>query len=390
MSGRGKLSFLARKKKDRSSSPEAGAAPRGQPKSPGEKSPSKKRAKILDFFKKTDKTPSPPLSRPPSRPPSSRPRTPANPVAARYIDSIISEVESLPDRKLTELNDFQEGLVNRLRVLQSSLRSGDIDAISENEAMAPPLPASLQAPSARLVHSSLPSVGTESYVLAEIMGAFRRLAKQQPSHVIFGPPGSAGSGLIRAPLHSSHQLGDISWERLATAVAKRVTKTMGDRIPKGSCWMVKDDTAGFQRKNDTGKIVTFKIVRLLGFLREPTDRNWHALQDEKLKDSAAKSANTPFCHNCHNGLGSKKRNSLDASCVNGLEHGILGTISMNQEQAACNRGERTRKECLGHTFYGRDEKEFCFFVHPSGVPKPCRNAAVAGPPEGCSCDPPCF
>ena len=377
-----------------------------RPVSRGEKSPAKKKtklSKLASFLKSPTKLKS--VAEKSDSAEETRPQT-ANSVAASYIDEIIRDVRSLPEQRVQDFDAYQQTIVAKLSRLQNSLVSGDPDQLSIAPEMPPKKSSeSVSIPSKRLstshaakertsilslVHSKIPSQQTEGFVTQSIMRLITRLYSQRPSHPMFGDPGEPGSGIIRAPYSNSRSIGGVSWEQKAKQIGMRVAKHMGESIPRGSCWMVADDSAGFQRK-DGGTIVNFKIVRFLAFLKEPTDQNWHALQDEKLKSQlGVKSAVVPFCHNCHNGLGSQKKSGEHLSCINGIEHGVLGSSKMNHDQAVCNNKNKdgSRRSCRGHGDDGRAEKEFCFFVHRSGVPKYCRN--LDRDPGPCACAPACY
>lgn len=150
------------------------------------------------------------------------------------------------------------------------------------------------------------------------------------------------------------------------------------------------------RKGETStKWFSFKYVRLLAFLRNPTDTNWAYLANAKLQVFGADSKSHPFCHTCHNGeLKGRRKPSAPAGtnknygCINGMEHGFFGTPAVNNGMKPCATSARGRWDCPGH---GPQNARHCMFVDKdTGSYLPCRNSILQGDHKSCPCTPNCF
>lgn len=232
-------------------------------------------------------------------------------------------------------------------------------------------------------------VGTRDTVYQTVFGAVQRLHRSRPNHPMFG---EVQNNRIRAPLGPLGGSNEVSWHKKVENLAKSVERVMGDTMVKGSCWML----AGpgdilWQKKvnNKPERYATVAAVRLLCFLKDPTDENWDKLTAEKYaKPGALASRASPFCHLCHNGS-SSQTGKASAHCINGIGHGFFGTPTQNNNMKTCAGAKAGRWTCPGHDDEG--VVRYCIYVNrATGQFRPCRNTVQRTSEDSCSCDPSCW
>lgn len=302
-----------------------------------------------------------------------------NPQDRSRVNKWINQQES-PMRALTEqlkdLSTMAADNLDRTRVASPVVPSRGSSIIQRNV----PGPRSLSDP---------PVVNTANHIYSIVWGLFQALHTSNPRHPIFGP---IQEGKIRAPLTApALQNGvQLSWEGKCKQLATAIQRQMGNSLVVGSCWMIGSKDGGWQKNVSAPgeskrmvKLVSWSWVRLLHFLKVPSDSNWESLVGQL--EGREYSLKTPFCHYCHNGTSSKNERR-DGACINGVEHGHFGDTTFNNNQKPCRNGDASR--CPGHSFRGGPSRK-CVFVHPNGVLKPCLNE-VAGVPAVCKHSVKCF
>ena len=97
----------------------------------------------------------------------------------------------------------------------------------------------------------------------------------------------------------------------------------GSYLLRGSFQSVR----GFVLKNINLRQVRKQIaaVRLLAFLKEPTDDNHHKISADRGLDS-------PFSHSCNRGL--RKAGQIGL-CINNIHHSRFGTVAENASHKHC-------------------------------------------------------
>lgn len=282
-------------------------------------------------------------------------------------------------------------------------------------------------------------VDTFEWIFWNIMSAISGLHQRYPACPMFMKPGQPhtvgvislpyvvdmepcptgkNKGLLRKPSNS------VDWEEKAKDIARNVRTYMGDRIHIDSCWLTQGQYLELQIKNEHYWRVN--KYRWLAFLRKGSERSWEFFERASRGDAVAIAlANrTPFCHSCNNGHGSEKNRTAewkdcdqaaesvatrfelcsakaDAAarkkqqswnsqlrCVNGLYHGILADVTVNNTFQVCTKaGDKTRATCPGHGV----KLTKCHFVWlVTGFPKVCRNAEPPIDTDDCECSPNCY
>ncbi|KAL8764571.1 MAG: hypothetical protein Q9209_007969 [Squamulea sp. 1 TL-2023] len=264
---------------------------------------------------------------------------------------------------------------------QLSLRKGHLETLLAPK-LSPPL-----LPSANLVYPKL--VDTAEYVVSVVWPLVDKLHRLQPEHPMFGP---CTMDRIRAPFRLPGGKGAAtSWHMKVQKLGANVKKSMGERIPEGSCWIVRGDSTSIAEKPSGGeqkKLVEYKTARWLAFLVDPTPANW-AIFSAKIESGEKSQAKSYFLHFCHNGHASAAKNK-GPGCVNGVQHGRFGSAAENNAQRKCSAGDRSR--CPGHP--GGDpavHPQHCLYVHhSSGWPKPCFDSLLSSSKAACRHHPNCY
>ena len=236
-------------------------------------------------------------------------------------------------------------------------------------------------------------VPTAKYVLDILLDCLSRIPD---SHPMFGPI-EFGLHYARMPKRNEYnqngQLISVSWESKLSELAKKVERSRietvrsGDIMP-GECWLIKGKpfmtVQKTIRNGGSGRrVLTINWARMLYFLAKPTAENWRILNDK------ANAISHPFCHMCHNGVGSQKDPKKDYFCINGVQHGFYSTPHFNNWHKS--HADSCYNKCAGHmTRDGGFRK--CIFVHRgTGQFKPCRmlDGRVVAALE-CSHEPSCY
>lgn len=198
------------------------------------------------------------------------------------------------------------------------------------------------------------------------------LHAEQPCHPMFGPP---QAGEIRLPLAASRANGQC-WQNAMIKIGGWVCSEMGEKVTANTCWMSRSTqlqiTQPFGPHRST-VLRSITVVRLLAFLKAPTEENW-----TKLNEGRHAIAH-PFSHTCGRGL---RVEGQQAACINGLHHGRFANRNENESHKLCTNGARCL--CPGH---GSPPVK-CIFTHDDGTLKPCRNRDDTVPP--CTCERRCF
>lgn len=213
----------------------------------------------------------------------------------------------------------------------------------------------------------------EDYLL-QLLSA---LYTSNATHAMFGQP---TAGLVRAPYQLINGRGEeikrgTSWRNIVRNIVRRFPTTL---VGLNECWMVRTNT--YQIATTTGaphhtpiNLRAFRIVRLLAFLKQPSDINWFAL--------STGSEERPFDHFCQRGEASDALQG-GAVCINGIEHGEFADRVTNESRKLCKNGAAAL--CPGHG----DGKRKCIFTFPNGKVMYCRNQITHVPK--CTCIPLCF
>ena len=216
-------------------------------------------------------------------------------------------------------------------------------------------------------------------VTQRLMALFESLPEDHP---IFGEP---AEGLVRLPMTSPRANGQC-WTRWCDKLGAAVSKEMGRKLGPGTCWMSRQTDIDIRAPtggHSTRVLRKVAVVRLMAFLRDPTDDNWTKLSARSDDPPGTRPIDTPFSHACGNGA--QAANTV--GCINGLDHGRFATRQENEDHKRCTNGARAL--CPGHG--GGDDgvsPVWCIFVHADGRLMPCRNVKDRVPP--CECDPRCF
>lgn len=230
------------------------------------------------------------------------------------------------------------------------------------------------APSAKRAQSSTTvAVPAIPFDLADILvGLVEGLHIEQPTHPIFGTP---AMGLIRLPLVATRANGQ-SWRNAMKKIGSWVASEMGENLGRDTCWMSRSTQLQITRpsgKHSSTVLRSITVVRLLAFLKAPTNDNWQKL------DKGTNAIDCPFSHCCGRGL---RTDGSQMACINGLYHGRFADRSENESHKLCTNGARCL--CPGH---GAPPVK-CIFTHPDGTLKPCRN--LEDRVRKCSCMRRCF
>ena len=151
-------------------------------------------------------------------------------------------------------------------------------------------------------------------------------------------------------------------------------------------WLTRDNDFRITQRDHSTKekeqitFITVKLTRLLAFFADPTDDNWDTVS--KLTLGAGVTHMEPFLHFCHYGHASAEANR-GPGCVNGIDHGTFGTVSVNNAMRTCAVDGKNRSTCPGHGALRY------FYVQRDGRPRPCFNLP-AGPREDCRRPIKCF
>ena len=161
-------------------------------------------------------------------------------------------------------------------------------------------------------------VKTEEYVFNTTYSLFCQLHKSRSNHSIFGSP---EKGKIRAPLTDNGR-NPCNWERTMRTLGSTIKQAIGAYIHSDSCWLRASQYIKIATKV-SGTLVRMSVVRLLAFIAYPSDDNWERLVGQI--EGRGRSGESPFLHLCHNGIGSR----ASMGCVNGVKHGVFGTVQEN-------------------------------------------------------------
>ena len=217
--------------------------------------------------------------------------------------------------------------------------------------------------------SELDIVDTEPYVYEMVFGAIQKIHARDPTHPMFGP---MTKDRIRCPIGPilPKVANEVSWHRKIKDLARQIAKNSGSKMLRQSCWMIQGGyQIIFQTKETRYASVT--PVRFLCFVGNPSREYWHILTDQKHQVAGGfTGVDRPFCHLCHNGIGSKEDKRKSKCCVNGIQHGFFGTPAENNTMKPCSTAAG-RWICPGH---GVDGRYRCKFVDKNtGALLPCRN-----------------
>jgi len=196
----------------------------------------------------------------------------------------------------------------------------------------------------------------------------RDIYLHHPHHEMFGP---MQVGSLVMPFHDQSRANSVCWYN---AIDSCCSKPMLVPLQMGivQCWMTKSNSYKINKPKQSGGTTlckSFKVVRFLAFLMQPTDANWINLRDgQEMR---------PFDHWCGRGEATDQLQQ-GYICINGVEHGEFSTRAANEERKQCKNGARVL--CPGH---GPNLTK-CVFTHPDGTPRPCRNHAAQVPVCACA------
>jgi len=179
-----------------------------------------------------------------------------------------------------------------------------------------------------------------------------------PKHPIFG---QIEKGQIRAPYEV--------WHRKLLSLFDS-----SNMIGENRCLF--RSSASFQLTTQIGRktivCANVMVVRLLAFLKNPTENNWFYL-------TGGEALQHPFDHCCNRG---QKKNPRDQYCCNGIEHGDFSTRNDNEDRKKCTYGFLAR--CPGHG----PSKSKCIFTNENGTIAKCLMNDSFCPK--CDCLPKCY
>jgi len=232
---------------------------------------------------------------------------------------------------------------------------------------------SAQASSSSLVvhpPASVP-IGGKHRAIELLRSQLTVLFTSNRTHEMFG---AVAKGLLRAPFEDFSRKNAVSWWNIIESICNRdFARPL--RIGENQCWMTKSNSYKLTVSSggSTQLVKSFKVVRFIAFLMQPSSSNWEALK--------AGTEAIPFDHFCHRGEATDPQQQ-GYVCVNGVEHGEFSTREANESRKLCTFGARCL--CPGHG----PSLIKCIFTNPSGLPHGCRNVDNCVPQ--CRCDPRCF
>lgn len=211
------------------------------------------------------------------------------------------------------------------------------------------------------------SSSVETYLLG-LVGDFYRTCSKHP---IFGEP---KEGLVVAPYDSPRSNG-VCWRNIMRKIAKK-TYLRPISLGNNECWMIGKNSTTVSitkqsSKGETIQTVQIKIVRVLAFFKDPSDRNWAAVCSPDVN---------PFDHWC--ARGECRPDQQTHVCINGIEHGTFSDRATNEDRKKCTYGAVCL--CPGH---GPSAIK-CIFTNSDGTLRPCRNNPTSVPQ--CTHTPRCF
>jgi len=214
-------------------------------------------------------------------------------------------------------------------------------------------------------------VGGKQAACGYLRACLTAIHTENKDHEMFGP---LELGELRAPYRDNSRANAVSWWNVVETICNRTYRS-DLRIGENMCWMTKTHS---HKLNSTSQGTTimlksFKIVRFIAFLVQPSDINWLAL---KTGDETR-----PFDHFCRRG---EATDILQQGyvCINGVEHGEFSTRTANEDRKKCTHGAKAL--CPGHG----SQRVKCVFTHPDGTVQPCRNMASHVPL--CVCTNKCY